>query len=59
MVAISGILDFGWLASVLALVASFKARPETDEYKALEDRIRRPLKFAILHPLRAVSRWLR
>jgi hypothetical protein len=59
MVAISGILDLSWLASVLALVASVRAKRETDEYQALEDRIRRPLKFAILHPLRAVSRWLR
>jgi hypothetical protein len=59
MVAISGILDLSWLASVLALVASVRAKRETDEYKALEDRIRRPLKFAILHPLRAFRRLVR
>jgi hypothetical protein len=59
MVAISGILDLSWLASVLALVASVRAKRETDEYQALEDRIRRPLKFAILHPLRAFRRLVR
>jgi hypothetical protein len=59
MVAISGILDFGWLASVLALVASVRAKRETDEYQALEDRIRRPVKFALAHPLRAISRLVR
>jgi hypothetical protein len=54
MVAISGILDFGWLASVVALVASL--RGETDEYKALEDRLRRPLRWTLAHPVRAIRR---
>jgi hypothetical protein len=59
MMAIGGILDFGWLASVLALVASVRAKRETDEYQALEDRIRKPVRWALVHPLRAMRRLVR